>query len=442
MSDNGMTRREFMEGSALGAAAAFGAPAVLSARSPSDVVGLGIIGVGMRGSTLLREAVTIPNTQMRAVCDLYGPRRDRAAGVINNPALKMGIDYRQVLDNKDIDGIIVATPDHWHAKMAVDAAAAGKDIYLEKCMTRTLEQAKAVVRAVKQHKRVLQLGHGARSRPVQAQAREVCRSGILGHVTLVRLSNFQNSVDGTWKYPIPPDAAADAVHWERFLGDTPKKPWDPNRFFRWRWFWEYGTGIAGDLMSHQWDATNNALSMGIPETSVATGGIYQWKDGREVPDVWNVIFDYPAKGLAINYTGDFATRHLGREQTICGKNATMVVDWMGGLSVYREGVEPPDPAMTPDAARRERPAPGERPPRQRPPEQRRRAPEPIATYAADQLPEMTGHIQNFVDCMRSRARTRCNEDDGFEETVACLMSVAAFEQRRLVRWDPVKQAIV
>ena len=431
MSDKGMTRREFMEGSALGAAAAFGAPAVLSARSPSDVVGLGIIGVGMRGSTLLREAVTIPNTQMRAVCDLYGPRRDRAAGVINNPALKMGIDYRQVLDNKDIDGIIVATPDHWHAKMAVDAAAAGKDIYLEKCMTRTLEQAKAVVRAVKQHKRVLQLGHGARSRPVQAQAREVCRSGILGHVTLVRLSNFQNSVDGTWKYPIPPDAAADAVHWERFLGDTPKKPWDPNRFFRWRWFWEYGTGIAGDLMSHQWDGVNMIMELGIPESAITQGSLYFWKQDREVPDQWHVLFDYPKKETAVTFACSFHNVHHGTNTYIFGRDGTLEVhdrfcrvygaewkpEYQQKLSAARKaaaaaGREPSEAVVAPDYAMKK----GEL--------------------------EVTSHMRDFIDCVRSGQTPRCGIDRAWEEAVTVVMSVESFFKERKVKWDAVKELIV
>jgi predicted dehydrogenase len=186
------------------------------------------------------------------------------------------------------------------------------------------------------------------------------------------------------------------------------------------------------LASHQWDAVNFAMGMGIPETCAATGGIYYWKDGREVPDVWNVVFDYPSKGMAINYTGDFSTRHLGREMTLCGKNATLVMNWnANSLAVHREGFDPAD-AFTESLN-------GRRPVRAA---EQGKMPEKLATYTPDQMTPMSGHVQNWVDCMRSRARTRCNEDDGFEDVVTCLMSVASFHKQRMVKWDVARQEIV
>jgi predicted dehydrogenase len=350
----------------------------------------------------------------------------------HNPGVTGHSDYRRLLDSKDIDAVVIATPDHWHAQMTVDAAEAGKDVYVEKGMTRTVEEAEAIVSAVKRNRRVLQLGHQRSSDPVTWKAKKLFESGKTGQVSLVKITRYRNSRGGEWNYPIPADGVPPRVDWFNFLGGAPARPFDADRFFRWRKYWDYGTGISGDLLSHEWNAANLVLGLGIPNSCVASGGVYFWNDGREVPDVLHALFEYPDRNLSVCFSCTFSNSRCGeeRETHIFGRDATIRLS--KGLELFLE-----PHGVNRDEIERAR-------------ADRRRAGEkvgdhdeiPVLGTTRDELPPMTSHLQNFIDCVRSRERTRCNEDDGFEEAVTLVMSVLAYRERRMVRWNPVSRRLV
>lgn len=439
-----ISRRNFIGKGTVGAAGlllsnTIGKCTLQAYSNPSDIIGIGIIGVGVRGIQLLGEALKTPGTQIRGICDIYTGHMERAVKTVNDPNVKTYSDYRSLLENPDIDAVIIATPDHWHSKMTCEAADAGKDIYVEKCLTRTIPEAKDMVNAVKRNKRILQLGHGGRSSPMSARARELYQSGILGKVTQVRISTFRNSVEAQWRwyssysnFTIPPDANPQNIDWDKFLGSAPKRQFDLRRFFHWRCYWDYGTGIAGDLLSHQYDAVNDIMEIGIPKTCVASGGIYYWDDDRETPDVWNVIYEYPDKGLTLTYSCEFNNGHYGSELQLFGKNATLE-QGNGGLQVFLEPYTERNNAII-EKLRKEKSAKGE--------EVGRRTPLPVYTYVREEGLYFTSHMQNFTDCVRSREKARCNEDVGFEEAVTSIMSVIAYNEKRQVTWDPIKQEVV
>jgi predicted dehydrogenase len=346
--------------------------------------------------------------------------------------VKSYTDYRSLLESRDIDAVVIATPDHWHSRMTVDAASAQKDIYVEKGMTRTVAEAKAMVDAVKRNKRILQLGHQRTSSPVTFKAKELCESGQVGHVSLIRLSRFRNSIRGEWNYRIDPEAGPETIDWNRFLGDAPRRAFDPDRYFRWRRYWDYGTGISGDLLSHEWSAANVFLKLGIPRTCIASGGVYFWEDGREVPDVLNVLYEYPDRDLSLTFSSTFSNSRRGTESEsiVFGRNATLVLT--GDLTMYLEPNGAQNQALI-ERARQDRRKAGLN--------VGEKEPVPVLTFTR-QEGQLSSHMQNFFDCVRSRERTRCNEDDGFDEAVTLVMSVISYREMRMVTWDPRKQEIV
>ena len=439
--DKKITRREFIEKGAFGTAgmafaSTFGMPTILANSAPSDAIGIGVIGIGFQGSQLLKRAMDVPGTEIRAVCDTYTANLESALNTVKdkNPDVKGYKDYQKLLENKDIDAVIIATPDHWHMKMTCDAADAGKDIYVEKNMTRTVAEAKEIVKAVKRNKIVLQLGHSARSSASNWRAREIYKSGLLGDVSLVKISRFRNTAWGAWVWDIPSDASPQTVDWERFLGSAPKRPFDSDRFFRWRKYWDYGTGVAGDLLSHEFDGVNFIMELGIPETCVATGGIYYWKDGREVPDVLNVIYDYPDKGLAISWNSTFSNSRYGNEskKQIFGQNATLESE-QEGMNVFLEPYGEKNLGII-EKLREQKTKKGE--------EIKKGEAIPVYTYSREEGLYFTSHMQNFIDCIRTREKPRCNIDVGFEVAVTAIMSAIAYRQKKMVTWNPVRQEVI
>jgi predicted dehydrogenase len=202
-------------------------------------------------------------------------------------------DYREVLARPDVDAVIIATPDHWHARMAIDAMKAGKDVYVEKPMVQDLDEGPRVIDAARQTNRILQVGSQRVSSAIYAKARDLFRAGAIGELNLVEAWINRNSAQGAWQYSIPPDASPDTIDWDRFLGNAPRRPFDPVRLFRWRNYRDYGTGIPGDLFVHLFSAIHVVLDSIGPTRVMATGGLGYWKDGRDVPDLMLAMYDYP-----------------------------------------------------------------------------------------------------------------------------------------------------
>jgi len=278
--------------------------------SPSDKIRLGLIGAGGQGMGDTREALKIPGIELVAVADLYDGRLTRAKEIWGNQLFTTR-DYREVLARSDIDAVVIATPDHWHMRISNDAMKAGKDVYCEKPMVQSLEQGKHVIETAQQTKRIFQVGSQRVSSIVYKKAKDLLASGAIGELNLVECWWDRSSAIGAWQYSIPPDASPTTVDWDRFLGEAPKREFDATRFFRWRNYRDYGTGIAGDLFVHLFSGLHFVVGTTGPTRVMATGGTRYWNDGRDVPDVMLALCDYaktantPAFNLSLRV--DFAS---------------------------------------------------------------------------------------------------------------------------------------
>jgi predicted dehydrogenase len=230
-----------------------------------------------------------------AACDLYAGRLVRVREVFGND-IKTMVDYREMLAMKEVDAVCISTTDHWHDWMTIAALEAGKAVYCEKPMVHRLEEGKAVIEAEKKTGGVLQIGSQRTSSLLVEKARELLFSGAIGELNLVEISADRASANGAWQYSIPTDAEAGTVDWDRFIGDAPKVSYDPVRFFRWRNYRDYGTGIAGDLFVHNFSFLHAVTGSIGPSRIYATGGLRFWKDGRDVPDITLGLYDYDARG--------------------------------------------------------------------------------------------------------------------------------------------------
>ena len=260
--------------------------------SANDRVQIATIGCGIQGINDTRTALRVPGVELVAVADVYDGRQTRAKEEWGGHLFTTR-DYREVLARSDVDAVIIATPDHWHARIAIDAMKAGKDVYVEKPMVQDLDEGPRVIDAARDTRRLLQVGSQRVSSLVYAKARDLFRSGAIGELNLVEAWINRNSSQGAWQYSIPPDASAETIDWDRFLGNAPKRPFDPVRIFRWRNYRDYGTGIPGDLFVHLFSGIHVVLDAIGPTRVMATGGLGYWKDGRDVPDLMVAIYDYP-----------------------------------------------------------------------------------------------------------------------------------------------------
>jgi predicted dehydrogenase len=284
------TRRHFLQTSPVMLTAA-GLAAADQTISPNDRIRIATIGFGGMGMGDTKYAVAAPGVELTAVCDIYDGRLTRAREVYGDRVF-LTRDYREVLARKDIDAVIIATPDHWHATLSIAAMEAGKDVYCEKPMVQSIEDGKAVIAAQEHTGRIFQVGSQYVTSAVYQKARELVQSGAIGRLTMVEAWLDRNTALGAWQYSIPPDASAATVDWDRFLGKAPKRPFEAIRLFRWRNYQDYGTGVAGDLFVHLLSGLHRVTGSKGPERILATGGLRYWDDGRDVPDVMFAMLDY------------------------------------------------------------------------------------------------------------------------------------------------------
>jgi predicted dehydrogenase len=276
-----MDRRTFLAGTMATAAAArlhASAQGAGPAGPASDRLRIGFAGMGARAQELVDAiAASGASAEVAALCDAYRGRAERG----------------KARDDRNIDAVFIATPDHWHSRMAIDAVSAGKDVYIEKPMTYTVDEGLEVIAAVDRHKRILQVGSQGVSGAGQAAARELVKSGRLGAITMIRASNHRNSDSGAWLYPIPPDASPETVNWKQFLGAAPQKPFDLERFFRWRCYWDYSGGLATDLFVHLLSGIHFVMDVQAPSRIQGAGGTFVRKKTHEVPDTLVGTLTYP-----------------------------------------------------------------------------------------------------------------------------------------------------
>ncbi|PYT18332.1 MAG: oxidoreductase [Acidobacteria bacterium] len=280
------TRRHF-----LAATAAAPLMAQQSRRSANDRIQIALIGAGGMGSGDTKFSIA-NGAKLIAVSDVYEGRLTRAKEVWGSD-LFTSRDYREVLARPDIDAVIVATPDHWHQQITIDAMNAGKDVYCEKPMVQLLEDGKPVIDAARKTGRILQVGSQRVSSIVYQKAKDLFAGGAIGELNMIEAWWDRNDAIGAWQYSIPPDASPANIDWDRFLGRAPKVPFEPVRLFRWRNYRDYGTGVAGDLFVHLFSGLHFIAGSVGPTRVYATGGLRFWKDGRDVPDVMLGLYDYP-----------------------------------------------------------------------------------------------------------------------------------------------------
>lgn len=445
-SSSDFNRRSFLRNSSAGAAAFAAmthAPAVLAAGySPNETVGVGHAGCGVRGGQLVtdvagepeKERPGVKNAQVRAICEIYKPHLEKGLKLSANPNAKAYHRFEDMLEDDSIDAVVIATPDHQHSWMLIAAAEAGKDVYIEKCWTRTVPEAKAMYKAVKDNNIVMQLGHQQRAGAAALQAREVIQSNILGEITMLINGCFRNRPRGKaeWRWYggynqyVRPDETMvrENLDWMAFLGPAPSAPFSMERFWHWRCYWEYGTGIAGDLLSHAFDYANHVVRLGIPGKATTSGALNLLRDGRECPDTWTTVFEYPLRGLSFLYSTTFNSQQFTwntDELEVRGKDAFMKVTGSDYKVYPEENSERYKESMDSGAI-----SPSE----------------PMKAFDPSATPEQPGHMEDFINNVRTRGKTKCNEDEAFVEAVACIMSVEAYKRQRTVEWDEDKQEIV
>jgi predicted dehydrogenase len=258
----------------------------------NDTIRLGVIGTGIIAFYNIRSALTVPGVELAGVCDLYDGRLTRAQELFGAD-VSTTRDYREMLDRDDIDVVLIATPDHWHDVISIDAMRAGKAVYCEKPMVQEVAEGHRVIEAERATNAKFQVGSQGVSSIVMKKAQDLYRAGAIGDLILVEAVNDRHSSLGAWQYSIPPDASPQTIDFDTFLGDTPQVPFDPIRFFRWRNYQAYGTGIAGDLFVHLFSWLHWVIGSDGPTRVFSSGGLRYWEDGRDVPDLLTCVVDYP-----------------------------------------------------------------------------------------------------------------------------------------------------
>lgn len=298
-----MNRREFLKTTTLAAAATSLVPEAFATQAASDKVRVGVLGSGARAQELMRQSLQLPGVELTAVSDAYRGRAERAQAMTEGTA-RIFADYREILDSKEIDAVLIGSPDHWHRQMSLDALSAGKDVYIEKPMTYAVDEGNEIIAAVKRSNRIFQVGSQGMSSATERKAKELVQGGMLGQVTLIRATYNRNTASGAWLYPIPPDASPETVNWKKFLGPAPQHPFSLERFFRWRCYKDYSGGIATDLFVHLVTSIHSIMNAKMPSSVMASGQLYRWKDSRDVPDTLNAILVYP-EGFTVNLSSTF-----------------------------------------------------------------------------------------------------------------------------------------
>jgi predicted dehydrogenase len=425
-----LTRRTFV-GS--GAALAAGLP--LGGGAANDRIQVGIIGSGARGQELIDALALVPGAELVAVVDAYRGRVERSIERTKGRAESFS-SYPDLLAQKRIDAVVVASPDHWHRRMVLDAIRAGKDVYCEKPLTFRSAEGVEIAAAARAAGRIVQVGSQGMSSPVQRKAREMIQSGRLGKVTVIRAAYNRNTASGAWIYPIPPDASPRTVDWEMFLGPAPKRPFSLERFFRWRCYEDYSGGIATDLFVHLLTTIHFLMGAKVASSVTAMGELYLRKDGRDVPDTLNAILEYP-EGFVVNLGSSFnnetnsesSFEFLGTEgglslgeglrlmpETVHEDNRWVVDSWPRALEeeYYR------DPKIRAIEM-----------PRTRPP----KLIEGPSQFQEEGLDATVSHLAAWIDSIRTRQPYWEDALAGHHAAACAHMINLSAKQRRTAEWD-------
>ena len=479
-----------------------------SPSSDAETIRIGIIGFGIRGTqltqglgfatpeyveNLIQQSKINPENSryqdfmeqddlrvvITAVCDIfdtYGEEALFAGANIHREGVRGTLGpkprryrhYKELLAAADVDAVVIASPDHWHGTMAMDAIRAGKHVYLEKPMTWTVPETYELRALVKNNPHlVFQLGHQNRQIEAYERARQIIEKGLLGKISLVETGTNRNDPNGAWVYPIHQDANPETIDWTQFegnpdrikeymdymtsagltkyVGPESREKFSLERFFRWRCWWDYSTGLSGDLLTHEYDAMNQILHLGIPSSAASSGGVYFFKDGRTVPDVLQTVFEFKERDLTLFYSATLANQ-FSRSRKIMGHDATMEVGNTLKITVdpqseqYRKQIEQGIVKLN----------------------------EPFYTYLPGQSVDAVStateryfaergllysfikgkrynttflHLKEWLDCIRNGNQPSCGIDQGFEEAITAHMGTRAYLEGRTMYWDKDKEEI-
>jgi predicted dehydrogenase len=398
-----VSRRVFFSAAAAGTA--WTARSYASVIGANDRIRVGVIGCGGMSQGHMRSMVRVreqDNFEFTAVCDLYDKRREQAKDITGVSAVYNR--HQDLLNDSNVDYVLIGTPEHQHFNVAMDAIRAKKHVYLEKPMTKTSAEGKQLVAALKASDVKLQVGVQGTSDQSYITARKYVEDGTLGDIVMAQIDYSRNySEDGDfWAYTIDEDARPGTnIDWNTWLGSAPKRPWDPDRFFRWRRYWDYSSGIASDLFVHRVTRILKALNLGFPEYAVGVGGKLHFRDSKaEIPDTFNIMLDYP-KGPTVCLISSMANgapiRHMIR-----GSKATIVFTREGFDIVPEKHMES---TMKP------------------------------IHYEREGREDVVLHHRNLMAAIRTGEPLNCDADLGLRAVVACELGTMSYRQRRYMRWD-------
>jgi predicted dehydrogenase len=432
--------------------AEFFEPRLTGSFGPNDRVRIATIGMGIIGFIDTDTALKVPGVELVAIADLYEGRRIHAKEVYGD-RIGVHVDYRDILARPDVDAVLICVPDHWHAKISIDAMKAGKAVYCEKPMVQRVDEGPGVIAAEKETGAVFQVGSQYASSLLYEKVRELIKGGAIGAINSIEARYNRNSSIGAWQYTLPTDASPQTVDWDRFLGNAPKRPFDPVRFFRWRNYNDYGTAVAGDLFVHLLTGIHHAVGATGPTRIAGMGGQRYWKDGRDVYDLIMGLLDYPETdkhpaftlALQCNFEdgggGDTMFRFVGSDGVInvsftqltlnrTGIVQTKARDILTGYNSVRTFSKAQQKELAEkikDEPRAAKPASSESFP---------------AKYMVPRgYDERYDHFVNFFKSVREKKPVYENATFGYRAAAPALLCNASLYEGRIMRWDPVEMKI-
>lgn len=381
----------------------------------NDRINVGVIGAGGMGFSHIRllknHADTTKTIQLVGVSDIFDKRKKRAQDYIGLSAAQIHHDYHELLARPDVDAVFIATPDHWHFAMAMDALNAGKDVYLQKPMTYTVEQARDLAAHVKKTGRVLQVGSQFASEAVYFRARDLVNEGIIGTPLFAQATYSRNSFHGEWDYAIEPEGTPETIDWKRFIGSAPAQAFNPDRFFRWRKYWDYSGGISTDLLYHRLTPLLLVLGPQFPTRVSANGGIYVHKD-REVPDTFSTCVEYEKFQVVMSASTAAAAPARLTSPAIIGHEATM--EFVGNTEIL----------ITPEKIFAKKFA-------------EKYGNTEMRVYVEPKTNMDQAHAENFFDCMRTRQKPNLDVEFGYQLMAAIGLGVKAYREGAQMNFRPL-----
>ncbi|MFZ0337020.1 MAG: Gfo/Idh/MocA family oxidoreductase [Terracidiphilus sp.] len=408
----------------------------------NDHIQIALIGAGGQGQGDTRTAVQVPGVKLVAVADCYNGRLEHCKELWGSDVFTTR-DYREILARKEIDAVIVATPDHWHKQAVVDALNAGKDVYCEKPMIHLYSDGPEMIQTAQATGRILQVGSQRVSSIVYAKAKELLKAGAIGELNMVTARWDRNSSIGAWNYTIPPDASPETCDWPRFLGTAPKIPFNSEHFFQWRKWKAYGSGVAGDLFVHLFSGTHFITGSHGPTRGMATGGLRFWKDGRDVPDVMLGLFDY-SEGFNLSLHVNFVDGGEESEGLIfTGSEGTMEI--AGNSVIVSRVPREKEPGLSiasfAEATQKSILAEYAKKYPQTHPESGLSAGNERYVAPAG-YSDSYDHFRNFFASVRTRSAPVEDAVFGFRAAGAALLSNLSMERGAIVSWDPEAMKLV